>query len=815
MNTKHLLSPIIFSLSLVFSSGSYASAELENYIEDSWQYRALMLQSKIDIGTPLVDASILFTHNSFNSNHYANGISYLDSNHIHSITEQLDLGVRMLELDSHWYSGAVRVCHGQSKHEGCSAADGLLEDRIAEVNSWLRRPEHRDQVVFIYIQDVLDNHYAEASAILEKYFAEKIYAPGRCGQQIPRNLSKADILNSGKQVLVYGRGYDCAATAGSSWGQNVYTGFFETDISDLSPSPSCTSETFTPETIANNIVRIYEDSTTLSQWFGSPPKDIDATYMKTMVDCGINIVGIDQLNYNDPRHLAAIWSWNQNEPNNAGSGEDCAEHQSSGRINDASCSDNKRFACLDNAGDWQASTSSGNWNQGNAICAAENKGTFGMPKNGKQNLALTHAQGSISTLWINYSDIAEEGNWQVGGAPVINLPAADERIVYRQLKNGKGKCLDLENANSAIDTPIHQWGCHSDPSEIQSQLWYQDAQGRLHAKLNPNRCIDASANNEGSKIYLYECDGGANQQWLRGTNNSWRPASAPNMAMDISGGDNSFSGDDSHLWTYDGGKTQMWYWFTPAMYNNWTPVDAQAESRIINASWDNSGGRNKSHLGNPMAELILTEATSVTLNLTSSTDTYLYLLNANGGDISSNDDGGEGTNSRITAQLSAGTYLVVAATYSAEKSANFELTSNQGSLAVFNYRRLKNTLGYCMDLEGEKTSGGTDVQQWGCQNDNYQKWYQDTLGRIHSKAARFMCIGIDGGGSSNGSDIVIGSCNNNASQRWQWDAANSLRPGHATHKAFDISGGNQSYQGKDAHLWDFHGGKSQQWVWIN
>jgi hypothetical protein len=815
MKTKSLLSSLALSLGLMSSAGSYASADLENYIEDSWQYRALILQSKIDIGTPLVDASILFTHNSFNSSHYANAASYLDPNHIHSITEQLDLGVRMLELDSHWYSGAIRVCHGQSKHEGCSAADGLLEDRIAEVNSWMRRPEHADQVVFIYIQDVLDNHYAEASAILEKYFGEKIYAPGSCGQQIPRDLTKADILNSGKQVLVYGRGYDCAETTGTSWGQNVYTGFFETDITDLSPSPSCTSETFTPETIANNIVRIYEDSTTLSEWFGSPPKDIDAAYMKTMVDCGINIVGLDQLKYNDPRHLAAIWSWNQNEPNNAGSGEDCASHKDTGRINDAACDGARRFACVDTDGNWQASDASGIWSQGAAICSSENKGTFGMPKNGKQNLALTHAQSNINTLWVNYSDIAEEGNWQVGGAPIITLPAEDSRIVYRQLKNGKGKCLDLEGANSSSGTAVQQWGCHADPADMDNQMWYQDAQGRIHAKLNPELCIDASANSEGSNIYLYGCHDGANQKWLRGTNNSWRPASAPDMAMDISNGNNSASGDDSHLWTYHGGKTQMWYWFTPATYDKWIPDDAVTATQTINSSWSNSGGRNKSHTGNPMAELILTQATTVTLNLTSSSDTYLFLLDANGGDITTNDDGGEGYNSRITTQLSAGSYLIVAATYSTGKAADFELTTDQGTLAEFNYRRLKNNKGYCMDLEGEGTSAGTDVHQWGCQNDDYQKWYQDSMGRIHSKAARFMCIGIDGGGSSNGSDIIIWSCNSNTSQQWQWSTANSLRPGHATHKAFDISGGNNSYEGKDAHLWDYHGGKTQQWVWVD
>jgi len=56
----------------------------------------------------------------------------------------------------------------------------------------------------------------------------------------------------------------------------------------------------------------------------------------------------------------------------------------------------------------------------------------------------------------------------------------------------------------------------------------------------------------------------------------------------------------------------------------------------------------------------------VTIDLTSSKDTYLFLLegnNENGSIIERNDDGGTGFNSRITRTLAAGTYTIEATTY--------------------------------------------------------------------------------------------------------------------------------------------------------
>ena len=63
----------------------------------------------------------------------------------------------------------------------------------------------------------------------------------------------------------------------------------------------------------------------------------------------------------------------------------------------------------------------------------------------------------------------------------------------------------------------------------------------------------------------------------------------------------------------------------------------------------------------------LTETTPVIIDLESTTDTYMYLLDASDNAIEEDDDGGEGINSKITRTLNAGTYTIEATTYDSDK----------------------------------------------------------------------------------------------------------------------------------------------------
>ena len=70
---------------------------------------------------------------------------------------------------------------------------------------------------------------------------------------------------------------------------------------------------------------------------------------------------------------------------------------------------------------------------------------------------------------------------------------------------------------------------------------------------------------------------------------------------------------------------------------------------------------------------------AITIDLTSSVDTYLYLLNgtsADGAVLDENDDWEDGTDSRISRHLAAGTYTIEATTFGEAESGEFSLAIN-------------------------------------------------------------------------------------------------------------------------------------------
>ena len=88
--------------------------------QSSWVHRTAQFQYALGDPLPLRDAQWIGTHNSFNSLADSLTLSHLDSNQQLSLTQQLDIDVRSIELDLHYIprlellgGRAVTVCHGQ------------------------------------------------------------------------------------------------------------------------------------------------------------------------------------------------------------------------------------------------------------------------------------------------------------------------------------------------------------------------------------------------------------------------------------------------------------------------------------------------------------------------------------------------------------------------------------------------------------------------------------------------------------------------------------------------------------------------------
>lgn len=95
-------------------------------------------------------------------------------------------------------------------------------------------------------------------------------------------------------------------------------------------------------------------------------------------------------------------------------------------------------------------------------------------------------------------------------------------------------------------------------------------------------------------------------------------------------------------------------------------------------SWNNSAGLSTS--GNPVIALKVDGSSTVTLNLTASVDSYLYLQDLAGNLIAQDDDSGGNGNARITRTLAPGVYRVIAATYAVGQTASFSLNTSAGTL---------------------------------------------------------------------------------------------------------------------------------------
>ncbi len=72
----------------------------------------------------------------------------------------------------------------------------------------------------------------------------------------------------------------------------------------------------------------------------------------------------------------------------------------------------------------------------------------------------------------------------------------------------------------------------------------------------------------------------------------------------------------------------------------------------------------------------LIEPLTLSIDLSSSVDTYLYLLRSDGSVLDENDNWQDGTNSRINRHLVAGTYMIEATTLGEEESGEFSLAIN-------------------------------------------------------------------------------------------------------------------------------------------
>ncbi len=378
---------------------------IEDY-EQSLTHRTLAFQYALAGDVPFVNAPWLGTHNSFNSiAQQGPALSTTDANQQLTLTDQLRLDMRSLELDIHWFPSARAdgnyapvVCHAGavSEHDGCST-EPLLGPVLDQLAGWLHA--HPNQVLLLYLEDHLDSGYDTAAANIRQSLGRLVYPTGSSDGQsveVPASLTRDQVLAAHHQVVLVS---NSSSGGGAAWRSLVHTwnDHVEQTPHGFQGFPGCGPD-YSRSTYDTKLVRYYEDSTWLSAASGAAsgsaegegltPRDVQA-----MVRCGVDLFGFDQLQPGDGRLDAAVWSWADDQP----AAGRCASIHSDGRWHSSGCRRLHPAACRGSDGSFQL-TAPVRETDAESACRALGA-RFTAPRTGYQNELLKQATGG-QTAWL-------------------------------------------------------------------------------------------------------------------------------------------------------------------------------------------------------------------------------------------------------------------------------------------------------------------------------------------------------------------------------------------------------------------------------
>lgn len=410
-------------------NGQRIAEEEVTAFENGWVADALALQRRLQVDLPLRHATFVATHNSYNSYAYRPTPSRTDANQSYSMTDQLRLGVRRLELDIHtWYDAttgqeAPILCHATdeparqsgidtppTRHTGCTA-EMTLADGLAEIDAWL--DAHPDDFLMLRLETHLDGEpgYDAAAADLTEVLGDHLIRPtsGTC-EPFPMDATPRSLAARGQVLLVSGCG------DGSTFGPLVFDdGGVRVESTyrgeDFS-YPSCGG--FGREdgdgdvTYETHWIRYYDDATFVSSMtsLGSEgPQRTVPSVVREWTRCGVNQPSFDHLTPTDGRLEALVWSWAEGEGAVEGP-QDCAV-QTDSRFASRDCLEEHPYVCATGTG-FAVTERAGRFSQGDVACRAEHRGELAVPRNGYEATVIAALAGS-SEVWIDLHET--RGAW--------------------------------------------------------------------------------------------------------------------------------------------------------------------------------------------------------------------------------------------------------------------------------------------------------------------------------------------------------------------------------------------------------------------
>ncbi|HEV8569403.1 MAG TPA: RICIN domain-containing protein [Actinoplanes sp.] len=119
------------------------------------------------------------------------------------------------------------------------------------------------------------------------------------------------------------------------------------------------------------------------------------------------------------------------------------------------------------------------------------------------------------------------------------------------------RCLDVYDNQTTPGTKIEIWDCNGGAN----QSWTPTSAGELRT-YDGTQCLDAAGagTTSGTPVLLWPCHGGANQQWRLNPDGTVTGVQS-GLCLDVTGGDTATAranGTAIELWTCNGGSNQQW-----------------------------------------------------------------------------------------------------------------------------------------------------------------------------------------------------------------------------------------------------------------
>jgi hypothetical protein len=179
---------------------------------DAWW--ALRSQRNMAIDEPISKVMNLGGHNAFNSlNEGYDIVREFAPNQILSLTGQLDLGARLIELDIHDprelnldLTRNLILKHGPGPYSFTRLFPFYVNEALAEVQAWLARPDNRNEIIFLDIEDATEQaeNGADDPLIpkLQSFLGPLIYTPAERAAD-GAWPSRSELLSRNDRVVLF------------------------------------------------------------------------------------------------------------------------------------------------------------------------------------------------------------------------------------------------------------------------------------------------------------------------------------------------------------------------------------------------------------------------------------------------------------------------------------------------------------------------------------------------------------------------------------------------------------------------------------